>query len=106
MVSHPGQVLQERQANQASTIQVSTPIPPDDSPLPAASSTSNNQLPVVTTTGSSSGASMLSPAQLQQIAGAVADILRPSSMANPLAATAPSPITVPAVTGSSEGIYP
>ena len=61
-------------------------------------STSTNQLPVVTTTGSLSGASMLSPIQLQQIACAVADILCPSSMANPLAATAPSPMTV-SVTG-------
>ena len=103
MVAHQDQVLQESQANQASTVQVST-IPPDDSPLPVASSTFTNQLPVVTTTGSLSGASMLSPIQLQQIACAVADILCPSSMANPLAATAPSPMTVP-VTGSSEGVY-
>ena len=84
-------------------------IPPDNPPVPVASSTSTSttiQLPTVTTTGNLSGASaMLSPIQLQQIAGAVANILHPGfSTANPLATTAPSLITMP-VTGSSEGIY-
>ena len=84
-------------------------IPPDNSSLPVASLTSTSttiQLPMVTATRNSSGSSaLLSPAQLQQIAGTVANILRPgSSTANPLAATAPSLITV-TVTGSSEGIY-
>ena len=80
-----------------------------DSPLPVASSTSTS----ITSQPSSDTVSeafsrdspVLSPAQLKQIAGAVATMLCPAlSTTNPSATIAPTSITVP-VTGSSEGIH-
>ena len=76
-----------------------------DSPLPVASSITSQPSTGTVSKTSSRDSPVLSPAQLQQIAGAVATMLCPVlSTTNPLATSAPTSIMVP-VTGCSEGIH-